>query len=160
MHIHLNYVDADGNNVFVDESGQESELMLHAAGGMCHWMASHMIFFAPKPESYKRLADPGRETPIKINWGGNNRTAAIRVPDTNNKRQFKRLEHRVPCADCEPDVAIAAVLASALYGIKHRIAPPQKTYGLSFEEQYGLESLPLSFEEAVSRSRGVEEALG
>jgi glutamine synthetase len=61
-------------------------------------------------------------------WGVNNRYCALRIPmdpDPYNKR----IEHRAPCANADPEAAIAAMLGGVLRGLRERIEPPAQEYG-------------------------------
>jgi glutamine synthetase len=136
MHIHLNYLDSAGCNLFASAHDRESLYLQHAAGGLLEWMARHMALFAP--HSRARFENLTMETPTRICWGNNNRTAALRVPEVQGNQAAKRLEHRVPCSDSDPHLVIGAILAGALYGVRNKVMPPPKVHGVAFDEQYGL----------------------
>jgi glutamine synthetase len=72
--------------------------------------------FAPLINSYKRLVE-GAWAPTTLTWGIDNRTTALRALVGSEKSC--RLETRVIGADVNPYLAMAASLASGLYGIKH-----------------------------------------
>ena len=72
-------------------------------------------------------------------WGGNNRSAAIRIP--LSAKENHRLEHRVACADSCPIEVIAAILYGVLRGIEYQVTPPEKVYGNAFLEQYEFPKL-------------------
>ena len=74
--------------------------------------------YAPTINSYKRLRN-GAWAPTTITWGFENRTTAVRV--INGNPESCRLEMRVPGSDTNPYLAMAAALASGLYGIKHKL---------------------------------------
>jgi glutamine synthetase len=74
--------------------------------------------FAPNINSYKRIKS-GDWAPSTITWGIDNRTTALRVIPGDGKST--RVELRVPGADTNPYLAMAAALASGLYGIKNKI---------------------------------------
>ena len=75
--------------------------------------------FAPTINSYKRLVE-GAWAPTTITWSVDNRTTALRV--LNQNEAYTRVEHRVSGADTNPYLAIAASLASGLYGIRHQLS--------------------------------------
>ena len=56
---------------------------------------------------------------MNVEWGEENRTAGLRVPDSNP--QNRRVENRLPGADANPYIAIAASLLCGLpgYGKPH-----------------------------------------
>jgi glutamine synthetase len=84
--------------------------------------------YAPNINSYKRLVE-GAWAPTTLTWAVDNRTVALRVLSGGNKSC--RLETRVIGSDVNPYLAMAAALASGLYGIKHKLKlqPPTKGNG-------------------------------
>ncbi|KAG0080058.1 hypothetical protein BGZ92_000798, partial [Podila epicladia] len=63
--------------------------------------------------------------PVTVSWGIESRVSAVRVigpPQCDPKGT--RLEMRVSGADINPHLAIAACLATGLYGIKNKLAMP------------------------------------
>ena len=117
-------------------------------------MQENMLAFAPYPQAYLRYNSLSLESPCKICWGGNNRSAAIRIP--LDQKFNRRLEHRVACADACPFEVINAILLGILKGIKEKIAPPEKLYGNAFLEQYEFPLLPQSYDEAKLFSKTIE----
>lgn len=89
--------------------------------GQMHCLPDLLSFFAPTVNSYKRLVE-GAWAPTKVTWGVDNRTAAFRAIPGSPKST--RLELRVGGADINPYLAIAAALASGLYGIEHQLKLP------------------------------------
>ena len=78
---------------------------------------------APTVNSYKRLVE-GMWAPTKVNWAVDNRTVACRV--INGSPKATRIEFRVPGSDANPYLAMAASLASGLYGIKNNLSLDQE----------------------------------
>ncbi len=81
-------------------------------------MPTLTALFAPTVNSYKRLV-PGSWASTAVSWGVDNRTAALRL--IGDMPASFRLEHRVPGADANPYLALAAMVAAGLYGIEHRL---------------------------------------
>ena len=71
------------------------------------------LFYAPNVNSYKRFAK-GSFAPTAVAWGRDNRTCAVRVVGHGDAL---RLELRVPGADVNPYLALAAMIAAGLHGI-------------------------------------------
>lgn len=143
MHIHLSLLDKEGRNIFTrGEDDVYSPPLIHAIGGMQALLPESMIFFAPNEDSYGRFVAK-MNAPLTISWGANNRTVAIRLPD--GPADGKHIEHRVPGSDCDPYLAMAAVLAGALFGITRKAIPGEKIYGDAALPQYALPALPKSF---------------
>jgi glutamine synthetase len=104
--------------------------------------------FAPTVNSYKRLVD-GYWAPTKVTWGVDNRTTALRVIPGGPKST--RLETRVPGSDVNPYLAIAACIASGLYGVKNNLElHARPIQGSAYHEQ-DAERLPRNLHEATER---------
>lgn len=142
LHVHLHLENANGENLYMKQQ-EESELMLHSIGGLCATMAENILLFAPYEQAYLRYKGDSLESPSKICWGGNNRSAAIRIPLDNKFN--RRLEHRVACADSCPQEVVLAILFGVLKGVKEKINPPEKLYGNAFLDQYELPFLPQNY---------------
>ena len=128
-HIHFS-LWRDGGNAF---SGR-SETFRHFLGGWLAHVPEAMVFYAPTVNSYKRYVDASW-APTRLAWSYDNRTAGFRVV---GEGPALRIECRIPGADCNPYLALAASLASGLDGIANRIEPPEAFVG----DIYGARSLP------------------
>lgn len=118
-HIHQSLWDGE-RNLFFDENrkGNISQLLESYIAGQLHCLPHILPMYAPTVNSYKRLVE-GAWAPTTITWGVENRTTALRV--INHYHKGMRLETRIPGADVNPYLAIAASLASGLYGIKKNL---------------------------------------
>jgi glutamine synthetase len=120
-HLHQSLWDADGSqNLFFDAGDHQSisELMRHYIAGQLHCLPHILPMYAPTVNSFKRLV-AGAWAPVTVTWAFDNRTAALRV--LTPSMPYTRLETRVPGSDSNPYLAMAASLASGLYGIKHKL---------------------------------------
>lgn len=120
-HIHQSLWNKDqAKNLFFDEAdtNKMSELHKQYLAGQLYCLPHILPMFAPTINSYKRLVE-GAWAPTTITWSVENRTTAFRV--LNSSEDYTRLETRIPGADVNPYLAIAAALASGLYGIKHQL---------------------------------------
>ncbi len=118
-------------NLFHDakDPNRMSDLMKSYLAGVLHCLPELLPMYAPTINSYKRLVE-GAWAPTTPTWGVDNRTTAVRVLPGSAKST--RLEFRVCGADANPYLAMAANLASGLYGIRHKMkltAPPTKASG-------------------------------
>jgi glutamine synthetase len=104
-----------------------------------------MLVLAPHANSYRRLT-PAAHAPTHLNWGIDNRTAAIRVIEAG---PATRVEHRVAGSDTNPYLTMAVILSAALHGLRTGAAPPEPTVGE--HSHSGCESLPTTWDEALSR---------
>ncbi len=148
MHLHVSLHDSDGPQLAADpEHGTElSELGGHAVAGLLTVLPDLAPLWAPYVNSYKRFADHSF-APARLAWGRDNRTCAVRVVGHGPSL---RLEVRLPGADANPMLALAAVLAGIRHGIEAELAPPPATVGDSYR-QHAAPLVPRSLEEAVAR---------
>jgi glutamine synthetase len=167
LHLHL-ALWRGGENAFDDAAatdGLSQTARQFIAGVMAH--ARGMTLVAnPLVNSYKRL-QPGYEAPVHIAWSLSNRSPLVRVPD--ERGAHTRIEVRSPDPSCNPYLALTALLAAGLDGVRRRLeAPPpvpRDMYRLSREEQreLGIEELPKTLGAATRALRGdelVRAALG
>ncbi len=117
-HIHCSIADDDGESVFASDSQTFDRFL----AGQLACLPELTLFFAPNINSYKRFA-PGSFAPTAVAWGNDNRTCSLRVVGHG---QAKRLENRLPGADVNPYLALAAMIASGLHGVEQELAlePP------------------------------------
>jgi glutamine synthetase len=161
-HIHQSLWEtgAGANSFFAGDGGQGlSELGQHYAGGLLSTMREFTALFAPTPNSYKRFA-PYSWAGTSVSWSYGNRSTGIRA--IAEQPDAARLEHRLPGADTNPYIVIAACLAGGLYGVEERIQPAQAYEGDAYATDE-LESVPQSLEEALDlldKSEVAREMLG
>jgi glutamine synthetase len=120
-HIHQSLWSRDkSENLFFSAADEHkmSELHKHYLAGQLYCMPHLLPMYAPTINSYKRLVE-GAWAPTTLTWGVENRTTALRV--INTTPALTRLETRIPGSDTNPYLAMAAALASGLYGIKHKL---------------------------------------
>ncbi|GAB3561130.1 glutamine synthetase [Spirosoma luteolum] len=118
-HIHQSLWTPDrSRNLFFDagQPDRMSPLMRQFIAGQLYCLPHITPLFAPTINSYKRLVE-GAWAPTTVTWSIDNRTTALRV--LNRSEAYTRVEHRVSGADTNPYLALAAALASGLYGIRH-----------------------------------------
>jgi glutamine synthetase len=149
-HLHQSLWDASGRkNLFFDAKDKIkiSALMRHYIAGQLFCLPQIMPMYAPTINSYKRLGG-GSWAPNTVSWGFENRTAAIRVITFDEKAT--RCELRVPGADCNPYLAMAASLASGLYGIRNKLELKVPAIIGNGYESKGNELLPMNLLDATS----------
>ena len=153
MHIHQNLISIkDNRNVFTDVDGKETSNFYNYIGGLQEYLPDAMVFFAPYVNSYRRFV-MNSSAPINTHWGFENRTVGLRVPLSSP--DSKRVENRIPGADTNPYLAIAASLACGLLGIKEEIEPEKPIAGSGFERRHNI---PKYLPDAIKRVR-VSESL-
>jgi glutamine synthetase len=148
-HIHLS-LWRDGRNAFAgdEELGPVrcSEIFRWFLGGWIAHVPDVMPFYAPTVNSYKRYVDASW-APTRLAWSYDNRTAGFRVVGHDTSL---RIECRIPGADCNPYLALAASLASGLDGIRNRIDPPDCFTG-DIYAAHDLPRVPYTLGEATAR---------
>lgn len=115
-----------------------------------------MCFYAPYINSYKRLAGTAG-APNTLSWGFDNRTLSFRVIGSGNS---KRVENRIPGADGNPYLVLAASLASGLYGIENKIALQGPPIRQNASAVPGIKKLPTNLLEAVTLFENSETVRG
>ncbi len=83
------------------------------------------LIFAPHVNSYKRFV-AGSFAPTAVAWGKDNRTCSMRVVGHG---QGLRVENRLPGADVNPYLALAAMIAAGLHGIDNAAAARARVRG-------------------------------
>jgi glutamine synthetase len=150
-HCHQSLWSKDGStNLFYNPADPNgiSDTMRHYVAGQLALMPELASMFCPNVNSYKRILD-GNWAPAAATWGIDNRTNALRVIPGSEKST--RIEHRLCGADLNPYVAIAAQIASGLYGIERKLACPPPTIGNAYEAT--ALPLPRTLATAVERLR-------
>lgn len=152
MHIHQSVVDiGTGRNIFSDEDGDPTREFFAFIGGSQKYLPAVMCMLAPYVNSYRRLVRSS-SAPVNTQWGYDNRTVGLRVP--NSGAAGRRLENRLPSSDANPYLAIAASLACGYLGLVERLKPGEPVSGSAHT---GEIDLPRSILEAVSLFEECEE---
>jgi glutamine synthetase len=159
-HLHLSLVDENGSNVFHDADAPHamSASLRSAIGGVLERAPELMLLYAPTVNSYRRTTS-GEFSGNGVSWGFDSRMVSCRV--LVESAESTRLEWRVPGADVDPYLAIAAVLASAADGIARGADPGEPLEGHGWERE--VPPLPATLGEAVAAFRDgafVAEAFG
>ena len=147
FHVHYSMLDEQGNNLFSDGGDQGSDMLRQAVAGLLKLMPECMLMFAPHLNSYRRFQD-GSHAPVFACWGYENRTTAIRIPESDPVA--RRLEHRVSGADANPYLVLAAVLTGALYGIDNQLEAPEAMEGDAYSSSDDSTRLPKRWDDAVT----------
>lgn len=149
-HIHLSLWDGEGEtNRFSDDT----DTFRHFLAGWLAYAPDFMVCYAPTVNSYKRYVDASW-APTRLAWSRDNRTAGFRLVGSGPAR---RIECRIPGADCNPYLAYAATLASGLAGIEAQLEPPPAFDGDVYRAAE-LPRVPVSLEQAIPSFRESEVA--
>ena len=162
-HIHQSLWDLNKErNLFLNESNSKgiSEILEQYIAGQLRCLPEILPMFAPTVNSYKRIGH-GDWAPSTVTWGMDNRTASVRV--IKGTKENTRIESRVPGADTNPYLALAAALASGLYGIKNKLKlDVPESVGNAYQEK-NREVLPdnlLKATEKMANSKIARELFG
>lgn len=159
-HLHQSLWDlSKNNNLFFDDTDDSnmSQIMKNFLAGQLFCLPHILPMYAPTVNSYKRLTK-GAWAPTCVSWGIDNRTTAFRV--INKNMPSTRIEARVPGADVNPYLAIAASLASGLYGIQNNLSldiPP--VTGNGYDAKSELFASNLGDATAIMKHSKVAESL-
>lgn len=125
MHMHQS-IWKTGENTFAGDkyAGLSQEALWYIGGIRKHAKAIN-AFSNPIVNSYKRLV-PGFEAPSYLAYSAKNRSAAIRIPHSNNQKWI-RIEVRFPDASANPYLTTAAMIMAGLDGIENKIDPGRYT---------------------------------
>jgi len=146
MHIHQSIVNTEtGRNIFSTSNGRDSVLFRSHVAGLVRLLPQVMPLFAPNVNSFRRMR-PDTAAPINVHWGIDNRSCGLRVPVSGP--QDRRIENRLPGADANPYLAIAASLICGYIGMVERMVPPKMITGNAYNR---ARTLPKTLEAALDR---------
>ncbi|MDG4802308.1 glutamine synthetase family protein [Micromonospora sp. WMMD980] len=158
-HIHFSLRDASGSSAMLgDGPAHLSVTGQRVLAGLLATMREFSLLFAPNINSYKRY-QPGSFAPTALRWGTDNRTCALRLVGHG---QGMRVENRVPGADVNPYLAIAALVAGAVHGIEHELELPDECTGNAYDDP-AAERVPGTLRDAFDLWQGsavAREAFG
>ncbi len=156
MHVNCSLLTEDGKNAFYDKDtkNQLSSLANKWIDGILSHAKGFCLITNPIVNSYKRIV-PGFEAPCYISWSDSNRTTMIRIPAARGGKT--RTEVRSVDVAANPYLAIAAILAAGLDGIKE--SKDVKHFDPIYDDLYrmddkgredlGVDSLPADLNEAI-----------
>jgi glutamine synthetase len=149
-HVHLSALGPDGENAFAAEAdprglGLSAVAYSFIAGVLAHGRALSALAM-PTVNSYRRLysaagASGATWSPDAIVYGGNNRTAMLRVPGPG------RFENRAVDSSCNAYLALAGMVAAGLDGVERGLDPGAPIEGAA--TPVGVETLPATLTAAL-----------
>jgi glutamine synthetase len=147
LHMSLREGSVDGAPALVDGSGGLSHVAGHAIAGFLASLQEFTAFYAPFVNSYRRFQMDHSWAGDTVSWGIDNRSCSARV--LTSSPGATRIESRVPGADMNPYIALAASLAGIGHGIEQRLEPPPRIEGDAYAKE-GIEKIPNDLYAAVS----------
>lgn len=162
QHVHMSLWKG-GKNLFAgNQYAGLSEMALFFVGGILKHAPSLCALTNPLTNSYKRLV-PGFEAPIKLAYSFKNRSAAVRIPNTGDSPNAKRIEFRTPDCGSNPYLSFAALLLAGIDGIQNRIHPgdplDKDIYGLPPQEAAKVPSIPGTLDQALANLKSKHDFL-
>ena len=159
-HIHLSFRGLNDEMVMADDKDKEhglSEVGKQFIAGQIKHLRELSLLFAPNINSYKRFV-PGSFAPTAIRWGRDNRTCALRLVGHG---QSLRLENRVPGGDVNPYLAVSAIIAAGLDGIKNKLKLEDAFDGNAYDsDSPRVPATMLEAQTLWSQSAWVKEVFG
>jgi len=140
FHVHLSVLE-DGRNAF-DVDGEPhglGPLRGSFVAGLLEHGPALTALLAPTVNAYKRLV-PDSLAPTHVNWGLDNRTAYVRVPNEQGSRS--RIEVRGGDGSACVHLAVAGMLLAGLDGIERRLEPPAPVGGDAYRAEEAGAPLP------------------
>jgi glutamine synthetase len=138
-HIHSS-LWKEGRNTF---DGESDTFKRYLAGHIAY-AGEIAIFLAPNINSYKRYA-AASWAPTTLAWGHDNRTCGFRIVGHG---QHLRTESRIPGADVNPYLAIAALIAAGLHGIEEKLELGPAFTGNAYESD--VQRFPHALRDAIA----------
>jgi glutamine synthetase len=147
-HIHFSLRDRAGAPAVAGDPSDRSGIsgmFQSAMAGILATMREFTLFYAPNINSYKRF-QAGSFAPTAVRWGVDNRTCALRLVGHGPSM---RVENRVPGGDVNPYLAISAMTAGALHGIRAGLQLEDVYTGNAYEDA-GAPRVPATLREALT----------
>ncbi|KFF98030.1 hypothetical protein IQ62_27340 [Streptomyces scabiei] len=158
LHLHVSLWDGECNLFAPAIDHRRPDYWAQAIAGLVTGLPHLMPLCAPYPNSYKRFASHSF-APTRFTWGIDNRTVAIRGTGHATGRH---LEVRVPGADANPYLALAAVCAAIHHGLAIHPGRSDPCVGDAYED-IEAQPMPRDLLDAVVSFDGsefAEQALG
>ena len=158
IHLHISMKDASGKTLFHEDGARNgiSQTFRYFLGGLQKYIGDMSLVFLPTVNSYRRFA-PGTFAPPGLTWGYENRTTCFRV--VGHDEGSLRVENRLPGADTNPYLTVAATLAAGVAGIIEQIEPQPEVLGNGHANKTeGGPDYARSMPEAIARLRASDFA--
>lgn len=149
-HVHMSALTEDGDNAFLDEDDPRglglSKTAYSFIGGVLEHARALAALTMPTVNSYRRVqaattTSGATWAPNAVVYGANNRTGMIRIPGPG------RFEDRGVDSSCNPYLALAAITAAGLDGVRRGIDPGAPIEGAS--TGIGVPLLPRTLADAL-----------
>lgn len=161
MHIHHS-LQQNGKPVFYDagEPNSMSKVMSSWLAGLMATMNGTVSLVTPTINSYRRMVEFGA-APTTPTWAEENKSTAIRLITRNPK--LARIEYRIGSGELNPYLAVAAILAGGISGLKEELDLPEPAIGIAWglpEDQPRLPNNIMDAADALEADARLTEILG
>jgi glutamine synthetase len=161
-HLHLSLWQ-EGQNILADEAGVDglSQTARAFMAGILQHLPALMALTTPSPNSYRRIRPHCWSGAFRA-WGLDNREAALRIPSNPAPPSPTHVELKTVDASANPHLALAAVIAAGLDGVRRGLDPGEPVAtdpgDLSEAERgaRGIDPLPANLGEAIAHLRNDE----
>ena len=152
IHLHMSMKDAAGAPLFFDAAAENgiSQSLRHFIGGLQAYLGDMTLLFLPTVNSYRRFVE-GTFAPPGLSWGYENRTTCFRI--VGHDPGTMRVENRLPGADTNPYLTVAATLAAGAAGIIGQIEPDDAVTGSGYAQPPSRD-FARAMPQAIERLRG------
>lgn len=150
IHLHISMLDKAGTPLFHQDGVKNGigDTFRHFLGGLQAYIGDLSLVFLPTVNSYRRFA-PGTFAPPGLTWGYENRTTCFRV--VGHDPRTLRVENRLPGADTNPYLTVAATVAAGVAGIINKIEPQPEVIGNGHTVKSDGPDYARSMPEAIAR---------
>lgn len=176
MHINMSLTDSEGHNAFASPSGGESKLMKNAIAHLVEAQKEGAVTFLPSENSHQRVLD-GLSSPNSIGKQYNKMAVSKRILPSSSadsrhaswighlsaamngtkiNKSGNRAENRLPGADADPYLAIAATLGAIVQSVRETVKEEKNT-------KLKRHKVPQNLEESVTafnQSKKMRDILG
>jgi glutamine synthetase len=162
LHLHVSCTREDGANAFADAGGGLNATGRQFAAGVLAHLPALTAILNPTVNAYRRFIVESL-APTHVNWGADNKLAAVRVPLEGG--EATRLELRTGDGTANIHLAIAAVIAAGTDGLQRGLELGEPVHGNPYElgeERLGV-ALPATLDaalDALAADRVLWDALG
>lgn len=122
-HLHLS-LWREGKNLLATASGKLSAIAGSFVAGLLAHLPALMTLTTPIPNSYRRILPHCWSGAFRC-WGYDNREAAVRVPTNPVLPSPTHLEFKTVDASANPYLALGAVIAAGLDGVRRQLDLPE-----------------------------------
>jgi glutamine synthetase len=147
--VHQSLWKAADNNIFYDgneEYAQLSQTARYYIGGLLEHAAALSLFTMPTTNSYKKLAQDQKI----VGWSKLNRKAVVQIPYTKkNIKEKRRIVYTAADPSAHPYLAIPAIVAAGIDGIKNKIEPGDPSDTDEETKKRKVQTLPNSLYGAI-----------